>query len=66
MNGRRLYRDYIKYQDLDCEEFIRLEPPEYGCTSWTFHFKDSDGYELKTPINHKKMVDWIIRTQHFE
>ena len=64
MNGRRLYREYAKSKSLDCKEFVELKNEQsFGYGSWELYYKDSNNNNLSTPINHKEMVDWIIRTK---
>lgn len=59
MNGRKLYREYLKSLGCDCKEFIKLEPDWYE--SYDVHYKDSTGAMCIKTITHKPFVDWIIR-----
>lgn len=61
MNGRKLYREYLKSLQLDCKEFIELKDDAYyGVQEVTY--KDSDGSKKTKSIDPVKMIHWIIRS----
>ncbi|QEG08518.1 hypothetical protein [Aeromonas phage 4L372D] len=55
MNGRKLYREYLKSLQLDCKEFIELKDDAYyGVQEVTY--KDSEGNKRTKSIDPVKMV----------
>lgn len=61
MNGRKLYREYIKFKGLDCKEFIELkDDPYYGVQE--VKYKDSQGVVKTTTVDPVEMLHWIIKS----
>lgn len=60
MNGRTLYREYLKYLDCDCKEFISLKDDYYGFLEITY--KDSNGNTKTKSIISTGMINWIIKS----
>ena len=61
MNGRKLYREYIKAKGHDCKEFIELkDDPYYGAQE--VKYKDSGGNLKTVSVDPVKMLYWIIKS----
>ena len=61
MNGRKLYREYIKSKGHDCKEFIELKDDHYYGVQ-EVKYKDSEGALQTTTIDPVKMIHWIIKS----
>ena len=61
MNGRKLYREYIKSKGHDCKEFIELKDDAYYGVQ-EVKYKDSEGNFKTTTIDPVKMIHWIIKS----
>ncbi len=60
MNGRKLYREYIKSLGKDCHEFVKIEEDWYDIG--ILHYKTSEGVSETVNISRKLMVEWIIKS----
>ena len=61
MNGRKLYREYIKSKGYDCKEFIELKDGPYYCVQ-EVKYKDSGGNFKTVSVDPVKMLYWIIKS----
>lgn len=61
MNGRKLYREYIKSKGHDCKEFIELKDDPY-CGVQEVKYKDSGGNLKTVSVDPVKMLYWIIKS----
>lgn len=60
MNGRRLYREYAKFQGCDCVSFVKIDEDWYGYQD--FFYLDSQGIQQRLPVSTKDMIRWVIKT----
>lgn len=61
MNGRKLYREYLKSKGIDCKEFIELKDDSYYGVQ-EIKYKDSQGVVKTTTVDPVKMLYWIIKS----
>ena len=65
MNGRRLYREYAQAKGKEAKSFVSLTEEGYGYGGELITL-DNKGVRETVYIDHKDMVNWIIRTKKFK
>lgn len=61
MNGRKLYREYIKSKGHDCKEFIEVKDDTYYGVQEA-KYKDSESNLKTVTVVPVKMLYWIIQS----